>query len=216
MKIKNIMLTNIVSVDPNTSISDVADKIFSNRFHGLPVLEAGKVVGIITEDDFFLKNYDDLFLPVYIKFIEVNKVVDNLPEEYRKKIDSLINTKAKDIMTKDCVTVSPEMNVSEMMSLVKKTKFTTFPVADQKKNILGIVTLSDVLGTVKTGSERIKKALSQKSNSSKFSKMVGDFNLLWNEKLVVISRKRINALRGVLIIGLIEAIIIFFLEKYLG
>ena len=48
MKIKDIMVTNVVSVGPRTSISKVADILFSNRFHGLPIVENDKLSGIIT------------------------------------------------------------------------------------------------------------------------------------------------------------------------
>jgi len=33
-----------------------------------------------------LENYDDLYLPAYIKFIKENKLTDNLPEEIKVKI----------------------------------------------------------------------------------------------------------------------------------
>jgi len=151
MKIKDLMITEVRSVKPDASISEVADTLFRHRFHGMPVVEDGKVIGIITEDDFFLKNYDDLFLPAYIKFIRENKVAENVPAEIKDKIKRLLESKATDIMTKDCLTISPDTDVSEMMDIIKKTKFTTFPVTYDDKRLVGIVTLADILGTVKKG-----------------------------------------------------------------
>ena len=74
MKIKDIMTTNIISADPEMAVSKVADILFTNRFHGLPIVENKKLVGIITEDDFFLKNYDKIYLPSYLRFIEEKKI----------------------------------------------------------------------------------------------------------------------------------------------
>src|SRR5271169_955874 len=155
MKVKDIMITNVFYVSSGASISEVSDIIFKNRIHGVPVLRGRKVVGIITEDDFFLKNYDDLYLPSYIKFLNQNKVANNLPGDLREKIIKLLGTKAKDIMTKDPITVSPETDVTELMAEIKKNKFVTFPVTDQDKNMLGVVTLADVLGTVRKGSREM-------------------------------------------------------------
>ncbi|PIP24258.1 MAG: hypothetical protein COX35_01715, partial [Candidatus Nealsonbacteria bacterium CG23_combo_of_CG06-09_8_20_14_all_37_18] len=128
MKIKDIMTTNIISADPEMAVSKVADILFTNRFHGLPIVENKKLVGIITEDDFFLKNYDKIYLPSYLRFIEENKSTDNLPSDIKNKIEKLLEIKVKDIMTTDCITVNPDMEISDFMDLVRKTKFTTFPV----------------------------------------------------------------------------------------
>ena len=81
------MVTDVISVSPRTPISEVADLLFNNRFHGVPVVEKGKVAGIITEDDFFLKNYDEMYLPSYLRFLKENKSVDNLPDDIKDKIE---------------------------------------------------------------------------------------------------------------------------------
>jgi len=53
MQVKDIMIKKITYVSPEDNIMEVADIIFKKGFHGLPVVEKNKVVGIITEDDFF-------------------------------------------------------------------------------------------------------------------------------------------------------------------
>ena len=215
MKIKDLMVTDVTSIESNESIAEVAELIFSKRFHGLPVVHEGKVVGIVTEDDFFLKNYGDVFLPAYIKFIDAKKIIANLPEEIQDKIASIISAKVSTIMTREVITVSPEMNANELMKLIKQTKFTTFPVTDKERNILGIITLSDILGTVKRGSGEMKKSLLKKSKKSKIGNLVVDLNYFWNDQLLVTSRKNVRTLRGILFIVTIEALIILILAKFL-
>jgi len=48
-----------------------------------------------------LKNYDSLYLPSYLKFMENNKLAASLPDDVKEKIVKLLNTKAEDIMSKD-------------------------------------------------------------------------------------------------------------------
>ena len=206
MKIKDIMVTSVISVRSDASISDVTDIIFSNRFHGLPVVEGDKVIGIITEDDFFLKNYDALFLPAYIKFIQEKKIAENVPQDIKDKIKKLLGSRATDIMTRDCLTVSPEMDVAELMEQIKTTKFTTFPVTDADKHLLGIVTLSDILGTVKKGSRQMKRSFSRNRQANELDKIAEELDAVWNDNLVVMSKKSVKTWKGITFISLITAL----------
>jgi CBS domain-containing protein len=211
MKIKEIMTSDVVSVSPSTSISEVADLIFANRFHGVPVAEKGKLVGLVTEDDFFLKNYDEMYLPAYIRFLEGNKSIDKLPEDIKNKIEKLLGIKAKDIMTTNCITVAPEMDVEELMGKIKETKFTTFPVVDERGNIIGIVTLSDVLGTVRRGSIEMKKAFKGKFRNKEAEELAKELDILWKEKLVLMSKKNVRTWKGIAFISIISFIGLAFL-----
>lgn len=206
MKIKDIMVANVISVSPETPVSEVADILFNNRFHGLPVIEKEKVIGIITEDDFFLKNYDEMFLPSYIRFLKENKTVENLPDDIREKIEKLLGTKARDIMTADCLTADSEMDATELMRLVKETNFTSFPVVDGQNNIRGIVTLSDVLGTVRSGSVEMKKAFKGKFKNKAAEELSRELDILWKEKLVILSKKQIRTWKGLIFISIISAL----------
>lgn len=203
MQIKNIMVSDVISVSPDTSLPEVVDMIFSNRFHGVPVVEKGKVIGIITEDDFFLKNYDDLYLPTYIRFIRENKIAGNLPPEVKEKIGKLLKAKAEDLMTVSPTTVSPEMDAEELMNLIKKTKFITFPVVDENKNLVGIVTLADILGTVKQGSKEMKKAMRGEREIEGITK---ELDIFWKDELIFISRKRVKTWKGIFFIAVIAAL----------
>lgn len=205
MKIKEIMTTKVITAYPSTSLTEVLYLIFSNRFHGIPIVDEGKrVVGIITEDDFFLKDFNDLFLPSYIKFLEEKKDGRNLPQEIKQKIEKLSTLKASDIMSENCVTVSPETGVDEMTEIIKKTKFTTFPVVDAKGKIIGVVTLSDILGIVKKGSWEMSQSIQNKR--ANIGKLASELNYLWENKVELVGKKQIQTWKGSLLISVIAVI----------
>jgi CBS domain-containing protein len=149
MTVADIMTRNIIYAEPRTKVVEVAEMLFKHGYHGMPVVDDGKVVGMITENDFFIKDADVLFLPSYIKFLEDNSMVENLSEEKKRRIEKLLSLEARDIMTKDVVTVPLNMDVAELLEFIKKTRFNTLPVADDGKNLLGLVTLVDVIGMAK-------------------------------------------------------------------
>lgn len=52
---------------------------------------------------------------------------------------------AKDIMTRDVVTVKPETSVEELASLLVKHQISGVPVVDEKGDLYGIVTENDLI-----------------------------------------------------------------------
>ncbi|MBI5408808.1 MAG: CBS domain-containing protein [Nitrospirae bacterium] len=52
---------------------------------------------------------------------------------------------AKDIMTKDVVTIRPEATVEELARLLISNKISGVPVVDNSKNLIGIVTENDLI-----------------------------------------------------------------------
>jgi CBS-domain-containing membrane protein len=205
MKIKDIMSTQVISAYPNTELTEVSYLIFSNRFHGIPVIDEGKrVVGIITEDDFFIKDFNSLFLPSYIKFLEEKKDGRNLSADIKEKIEKLSLLKASDIMSENCITVSPETGVDEMTEIIKKTKFTTFPVVDETGKIVGIATLSDILGIVKKGSREMSQALENKQ--AKLGKLASEISYIWDNKIELMSKQKIQTWKGLLFVSIVAVI----------
>lgn len=53
--------------------------------------------------------------------------------------------KAKDIMTKDVITVKPGANVEELARLLMKHRISGVPVVDDEEQIIGIVTENDLI-----------------------------------------------------------------------
>jgi acetoin utilization protein AcuB len=208
MQVKDIMTKKVVSVDPDENIMRVADIIFKNGFHGMPVIEKGKVIGIITEDDFFLKGYDDLYLPSYIQFLKSNKVVDGLPRNIKNKIEKLIEAKAKDLMTAPCITLSPTTSISRLMALIKKTKFTTWPVTDKKNNLIGIVTLVDILGAFRGGVGEMGIAYEKSAERKReVDFLARDVQTFWGKTYVFINKTHIRTWKGVFFIAFVSGAI---------
>lgn len=49
--VKDAMTPNPVTVDPDTSLEDIATLMVKNNIHTLPVLDQGRLVGIIGKED---------------------------------------------------------------------------------------------------------------------------------------------------------------------
>jgi CBS domain-containing protein len=153
MIVRELMATDVITVDSETPIAEVAEVIFENHFHAVPVVDFGKLSGIITETDFFTKDSSRLFLPSYINFIKNTQsaVEDYTPDE-EEKVQKLINLKARDIMTSECFSVFEDTSMNEMMKIISETQFHSFPVLNAEGNLSGIITQADILKLIRGSS----------------------------------------------------------------
>jgi len=45
------MTTEVVSVEPDTPVRDIAELLYTRRISGVPVVDNGQVIGIVSEGD---------------------------------------------------------------------------------------------------------------------------------------------------------------------
>lgn len=151
VQVKEIMNVPVITVDVDDKIGLIAQSLTKNRIHAVPVTSDGKVVGIITEKDFFIKNSASGYLPAYIDFFKKTKFDKIVPKAKQKKVQALLNLKARDIMSAPCISVHPESTIKEVLDLFKQTQFNSLPVTDGKGKVVGIITVTDVLELFRLG-----------------------------------------------------------------
>jgi CBS domain-containing protein len=202
MRVQDLMTSDVIYAHPTTSISEVADIIFRNKFHAVPIVENNKVAGIITEDDFFLKGYNDTYLPSFIRTIGQNKIADKAPGNIQEKMKKLLEAKASDLMSKDVLCVPQDLFIEELMEIINKTRFTTFPVVDKENNIQGIITLIDIIGTMKEESRKMRQALSKSKDLREIDKLAQDVNPYWRDTFVLMNKKQVQIWKAIVIMSI--------------
>ncbi len=110
-----IMKKDIITVSPSASIAEVAKIFVEKRIHRIPVVDNGKLVGIITPTD--------------------------LLDEVKAKKSSL---KAEDVINTTCVTAYVDDPLSYVIASMRVSKCVAFPVLDAKGELVGIITDRDL------------------------------------------------------------------------
>ncbi len=151
MKVSDIMTKDVVAVSPDDLVSDIARLLTAQKIHGVPVVDkSGRVLGIITETDFFTKGNDGLYIPSFIDLMQKNKLFKAAPLRKRGELKKILKASAKDIMTKGCITINPDADVKDLLKLLRDKNLHTVPVVDNSGVLCGIVTLADMIALVKT------------------------------------------------------------------
>lgn len=143
---KDIMTTDIVTVSPESDVSQAARLLLEKHINGIPVVDSSQqVVGILCQSDLIAQqkkiSLPSLFtlLDGFISFSSTK----NLDKEFKK----IAAIKVSEAMTEDPVTVSPDTTIEEIATLMVNRGFHTIPVV-QDGRLVGVIGKEDVLKTI--------------------------------------------------------------------
>jgi acetoin utilization protein AcuB len=127
MRIRDIMTENPLTVDSETSIVDAKRIMKENNIRRLPVVDKGKLVGIVTERMILEASPSPA---TSLSIYELHYLIAKM--------------KVKEIMVKDPITISPDAAFEDTLLLGQEKRIGAFPIVDKGK-LVGITTESDLV-----------------------------------------------------------------------
>lgn len=127
MLVKDWMSQPVITVDVNDSMQTAMKLVKEHGIRMLPVLENGELKGVVTDRDLKRKSASDATT------LEVHELL------------YLISTlKVETIMTPKPITVPFNYTVEETAEVLLKNKISGVPVLDEKGDLMGVVTQTDI------------------------------------------------------------------------
>jgi len=129
-QVSKIMTEDPVYAEPTNSFSQARDLFMKFNLHHLPIIDSGKLIGIISSND------------ITRAYVDAGKTLES-------SNDDLMNSKypLTAIMTKDPVHVSPSTSLDQTIMIFKKNYFQALPVTELGK-LKGIITLRDIVKNI--------------------------------------------------------------------
>lgn len=116
--VKDVMVTDVVTIEPNVNVRRAVRAMNDFEIGCLIVVEAGRVVGILTERD----------------------VLKRVMDEGRNPDKTLV----KEVMSKPPITINPDADLEAAIELMFKHKIKKLPVIENGK-LVGLVTFTDLV-----------------------------------------------------------------------
>ena len=133
MKVSDVMTKEVLSVNPNTYLKDIAATLKQNSIHHIPVVDENKhVVGIISSSDILLYKYwgTKYSNPSHIAIEE-------------RLFESQL---ASDVMTQHPVTITPDTILETCAEIFKENLFHAIPVVKDSV-LVGMISTFDLINT---------------------------------------------------------------------
>jgi CBS domain-containing protein len=114
--VRDAMTADPTTVEPGTSLKEAAQLMKSDDVGALPVVENGRLTGMITDRD-----------------IAIRAVADG-------KLESTVG----EIASKDVVSIDPQQSLEEAARLMAQHQIRRLPVCEEDGRLVGIVAQADV------------------------------------------------------------------------
>jgi acetoin utilization protein AcuB len=130
MKVRELMTSEVVTVARNDTLSHADDLMRTKNIRHLPVVEDGRLVGILTQRDLFQAALSSAL---------------GFGEKARKEF--LKSVVVKEVMTDEVMTADPEADMKAVVRTMLDRKVGCLPVVEKgpKDKLIGIVTDRDLL-----------------------------------------------------------------------
>jgi CBS domain-containing protein len=127
MKVKDIMVKEVASLDINDELSLANDIMRLGRIRHLPVVDGTRLVGIISERDLFRSS-----------------LAQALGYGTKNTRDLMKTLRIKDVMVTGVITIPPDTDLCEATKIMMEEKIGCLPVVEDNM-MVGLITETDIL-----------------------------------------------------------------------
>ena len=127
VKVSDWMTKNVITTTRNTPIANTHQLMREKNIRRLPVVEDGKLLGIVTIGDVREASPSDA---TTLSIWELNYLWAQLTVEK--------------IMTRNVLTVNPDTPILDAAEIMLEHKVSGLPVVDEEQMLVGVITESDI------------------------------------------------------------------------
>lgn len=143
MLVKDIMTPTVFSVGADAGVGEIAEILMEKKISAVPVLgDAGELLGIVSEGDLIRRLSDDADEDRPWWVLKMTSGADEAREFIKAH-----GRVARDIMTRNVVTLHEEMDLSEAAHKLESNRIKRAPVVKEGK-VVGIVSRTNLLQAV--------------------------------------------------------------------
>lgn len=146
LKVRDIMTADVVSVQRETTIRDLAELFTTRRVGSVPVVDQnGNLIGIVTESD-LIEQDKSLHIPTVISLFDWVLYLES-DKKFEKELQKMTGQTVGDIYVETVETVTPDTPVNDVADIMSSKKLHAVPVVDGRR-LVGIVSRIDLIRTM--------------------------------------------------------------------
>ena len=142
LRVAEISHSEWPTLGPDETVEGAIKLFAESGISGAPVVEDGRLVGIVTEGDLIFRDADIKapgFLDILGGLIPLGSW-----DEYRKEALKSAGVTVDEVMTRDLITISPDASLAEASTSMADRRVKILPVAEGDV-LRGVITRMDIL-----------------------------------------------------------------------
>jgi CBS domain-containing protein len=148
--VKDLMTPQVVTVGPATPFKEIAARLAEHRVSAVPVVDDGRVLGVVSEADLLLKEEfpdPDQDIPLF------------WTKRRRLEQGKAAGTTARELMSVALVSISPDATVAEAARRMHAAGVKRLPVVGEGGRLVGIVSRGDLLKVFNRTDQAIRREI---------------------------------------------------------
>ena len=146
LTVRAVMRREVPIAAPDTSIAELARLMVEHRVPGVPVIENGELVGIVTEAD-LIQREANIDAPSTFAFLDAIIEVD-AGAPFDEELRRVLATSAQQLMTSPVISIRDIGTVSELATLMLQHRINPVPVVDENRQIVGLATRTGIVALI--------------------------------------------------------------------
>jgi CBS domain-containing protein len=154
IRVSDVMTHLVVTFRTQDTIQQAAQRLLSNRISGAPVVEHGRLVGVVSEADLVAA-----YAPPALNgrhFVATDPLMFLLRGTVPRAVH---HTTVGDVMTKNVISIAPDASVWEAASLIDRHGIRRLPVVDDEGFVVGVLARSDLVRAMARSDDDIASAV---------------------------------------------------------
>jgi CBS domain-containing protein len=142
LRVAEISHSEWPTLGPDETVEGAIKLFAESGISGAPVVEDGRLVGIVTEGDLIFRDADIRapgFLDILGGLIPLGSW-----DEYRKEALKSAGVTVDEVMTRELITISPDASLAEASTIMADQRVKILPVAEGDA-LQGVITRMDIL-----------------------------------------------------------------------
>ena len=128
MTVSEVMVTDLVTVGPESDLKEAVDHMNSAHIRHLPVVQSGRLVGIVSDRD-----------------IRLFGMTMAGAEDGDLRFAIGADVRVREVKQREPVLIEPDADVREALDMMIEDRVGAIPVVDDGEHLLGIVSYVDML-----------------------------------------------------------------------
>ncbi|MDZ4178785.1 MAG: CBS domain-containing protein [Coriobacteriia bacterium] len=140
---RDVMTGDPVTIGPDATVTDAARLMVERRIGALPVIDAGKLVGIVTEGDLIMQDVR-LEFPTYLHLLDGFIMYPPATARFESELKKAVAADVRAVMTENPVTVQASASLEDAATLLVDREVSRLPVLDGDA-LVGVISKSDIV-----------------------------------------------------------------------